>query len=180
MLNKELRWLFQQRMGIQTVMGGSGDNGKTGAAWVFTRSGGTWTQQGSKLVGSGVVGPAEQGSSVGISADGNTIVMGGYFDNTGNGAAWIFTRTGVNWTQQGSKLTTTTNIGQAWLGNSVSITGDGNAVMLGGPRDNNDQGAAWIFTRSGTTWAEEAKLIGSTGPILRDFFIAGFCCFHFR
>jgi hypothetical protein len=59
-------------------------------AWVYTRSGGVWTQQGSKLVGTGEVGDAFQGNSVALSADGNTAIMGGYQDNSGTGAAWVF------------------------------------------------------------------------------------------
>ena len=80
---------------------------RVGAAWVFTRSGGVWTQQGSKLVGTGAVGAAEQGHSVAISADGNTAIVGGPNDShnsSGYGAAWVFTRSGGVWTQQGSKL----------------------------------------------------------------------------
>jgi hypothetical protein len=68
-----------------------GDNGEVGAAWVFTRSGGVWSQQGSKLVGTGAVGPAGQGRSVALSADGNTAIVGGPADNTNIGAAWVFT-----------------------------------------------------------------------------------------
>jgi hypothetical protein len=41
--------------GNTAIVGGSGDNSGIGAAWVFTRSGGVWTQQGDKLVGSGAV-----------------------------------------------------------------------------------------------------------------------------
>jgi len=59
------------------MVGGDGDNNFTGAAWVFTRSGGVWSQQGSKLVGTGAVGPAGQGRSVALSADGNTAIVGG-------------------------------------------------------------------------------------------------------
>ena len=50
-----------------------------GAAWVFTRSGGVWTQQGGKLVGIDAIGGAEQGSSVALSADGNTAIVRGAF-----------------------------------------------------------------------------------------------------
>ncbi len=53
-----------------------------GAAWVWTRSGGVWTQQGPKLVGSGAVGNAQQGYSVSLSADGNTAIVGGPIDNS--------------------------------------------------------------------------------------------------
>jgi hypothetical protein len=57
-------------------VGGPNDNPVSGlgigAAWVYTRSNGVWTQQGSKLVGTGAVGNAEQGWSVSLSSDGNT------------------------------------------------------------------------------------------------------------
>jgi hypothetical protein len=82
-------------------VGGPVDNRSTvtctagGAVWVYTRSNGVWTQQGSKLVGIGVVGLATQGASVGLSADGNTAIVGGPSDNSPAcqsyvGAAWVF------------------------------------------------------------------------------------------
>ena len=63
--------------GNTALIGGPSDNGGVGAAWVFTRSGSTWTQQGAKLVGTGAVGHAGQGWSVALSADGNTALVGG-------------------------------------------------------------------------------------------------------
>ena len=68
------------------------------AAWVHTRSGGVWTQQGSKLVGTGAVGSARQGSSVAMAADGSTAIAGGLSDNRLTGAAWVHTRSGDSWT----------------------------------------------------------------------------------
>jgi len=73
-------------------VGGEGDNGSAGAAWVYTRSSGVWSQQGAKLVGAGAVGSAYQGSSVALSADGITAVVGGYGDNGFAGAAWVYTK----------------------------------------------------------------------------------------
>jgi hypothetical protein len=79
--------------GDTAIVGGPFDN-LVGAVWLYTRSGGVWTQQGNKLVGTGAVGTAqrnaEQGYSVALSADGNTAIAGGPFDNNGNGAAWVF------------------------------------------------------------------------------------------
>jgi hypothetical protein len=49
-----------------------------------------FTQQGPKLVGTGAVGSAAQGVSVALSADGSTAIVGGYDDNSGTGAAWVF------------------------------------------------------------------------------------------
>ena len=95
--------------GNTAVEGAYGDSTNAGAFWVFIRSGGVWIQQGSKLKGTGAQGlHPYQGGSVAISADGNTIVEGGYGDNTDYGAIWVFTRSGGVWTQQGPKL-----IGQA-------------------------------------------------------------------
>jgi hypothetical protein len=78
--------------GSTAIVGGPDDdrfgNGSGGAVWVFTRSNGVWTQQGSKLVANDSVGPAFQGWSVAPSADGNTAVVGGDGDNSNIGATW--------------------------------------------------------------------------------------------
>jgi hypothetical protein len=42
--------------------------------------------------------------SVALSADGNTAIVGGVADNAEIGAAWVYTRSGTDWTQQGNKL----------------------------------------------------------------------------
>ena len=122
--------------GNTAIVGGLADNRITGAAWVFTRSGGVWTQQGSKLVGTGAVGSAGQGCSVALSADGNTAIVGGPFDNSNAGAAWVFTRSGGVWTQQGNKLVGTGAVGSARQGASVALSADGNTAIVGGPCDN--------------------------------------------
>jgi hypothetical protein len=62
--------------GNTALVGGNNDNNEVGAVWVFTRSGGVWSQQGSKLVGTGATGNAQQGQSVALSADGNTALVG--------------------------------------------------------------------------------------------------------
>jgi hypothetical protein len=95
--------------GNTAIVGGPGDNSEVGAARIFTRSNGVWTQQGSKLVGTGAVGNPGQGVSVALSGDGNTAIVGGIGDDpesgcNPNGAAWVFTRSNGVWTQQGSKL----------------------------------------------------------------------------
>ena len=153
--------------GNTALIGGPDDNGSVGAAWVFTRSGGTWTQQGAKLTGTGETGTGRFGSSVALSADGNTALIGGPADNGSVGAAWVFTRSGGAWTQQGAKLTGSGEIGAGEFGFSVALSADGNTALIGGPGDNGDAGAAWVFTRSGRRWTQQgAKLTGSgeVGP----------------
>lgn len=150
--------------GSTAAEGGADDEGFAGAVWVFTRdSNSNWSQQGSKLVGGDPVGPATQGWSVSLSADGNTALEGGQSDDDHAGAAWIFTRdSDGNWTQQGSKLVGSRALGRADQGTSVSLSADGNTALVGGPGDNNQVGATWLFTRDGSgNWTQQgSKLIG--------------------
>jgi hypothetical protein len=168
--------------GNTAIVGGTGDDGGVpngvGAAWVYSRSRGVWSQQ-AKLVGAGAVGPALQGASVPLSADGNTAIVGGPYDNGGVlggiGAAWVYTRNrhaekGEAWSQQ-AKLVGTGVIGSALQGWSVSLSGDGNAAVVGGGDDNGEVGAAWVYTRNrhaekGEVWSQQAKLVG-TGAVGR-------------
>jgi hypothetical protein len=148
--------------GNTAIVGGPHDNSFTGAAWVYTRSGTVWTQQGSKLVGAGAVGIADQGWSVALSADGNTAIVGGFGDNSYTGAAWVYIRSDGVWTQQGSKLVGIGAVGNADQGHSVALSADGNTAVVGGPHDNSYAGAAWVYARSGTVWTQQGdKLVGA-------------------
>src|SRR4051812_20209872 len=143
--------------GDTALIGGNIDNGNVGAAWAFTRSGGTWTQQGTKLTGSDETGTGQFGQSVALAADGDTALIGGPGDNGGVGAAWAFTRSGGVWTQQGAKLTGGGEIGAGLFGFSVALSADGNTALIGGPFDTGGVGAAWAFTRSGGPWTQQAS-----------------------
>jgi hypothetical protein len=158
--------------GNTAIVGGPQDTSNTGAAWVFTRSGGVWSEQGNKLVGNDSAGNARQGLSVALSADGNTAIVGGPCDNAsppidcnnvgGVGAAWVFTRSGGVWTQQGPKLVGSNAVGNANQGESVALSADGNTAIVGGFRDSSSTGAAWVFTRSGGMWSQQGnKLVAN-------------------
>jgi hypothetical protein len=153
--------------GNTAIVGGDVDNNSFGAVWVFTRSGGVWTQQGPKLVGTGAVGSSVyQGRSVSVSSDGNTFVVGGYQDNNNLGAVWVFTRSGGVWTQQGPKLVGTGSVGSSvFQGISVSISSNGNTIIVGGDEDNNNLGAVWVFTRSGSVWTQQGTKLVGTGSV---------------
>jgi hypothetical protein len=164
--------------GNTAIIGGPGDNDGVGAAWVFTRSGGLWSQQ-AKLVGTGVTDLfAQQGGSVSPSSDGNTAIVGGALDNYNDsdlnigstGAAWVFTRSGGVWSQL-AKLVGTDALGYAEQGSGVSLSGDGNTAIVGGPGDNRGIGAGWVFTQAGGVWSQQAKLVGvgvSPGSLSSD------------
>ena len=151
--------------GNTAIVGGPGDEGGFGAAWVWTRSDGAWTQQGSKLVGSGAVGYGSpypnQGDGVSLSADGDTAVVGGGGDLP-SGAAWVWTRSAGVWTQQGDKLVGSNGAG-ATQGTSVALSADGDTALVGGRFDGDGTGATWVWTRAGGVWTQRQKLVGSGG-----------------
>jgi hypothetical protein len=152
--------------GNTALIGGLEDNKSEGAAWVFIRSKGQWTQQGPKLTGAGESGEGRFGSSVALSADGNTALIGGYTDSSATGAAWVFTRAKAKWTQQGSKLTADDESGEGLFGGAVALSSDGNTALIGGFADGSEAdkgifGAAWVFTRAEGKWTQQgAKLTG--------------------
>ena len=88
--------------GNTALLGEPGYNNKQGAAAVFTRSNGVWTQQGGLLTVSDVTGtmPAQFGASGALSGDGNTAMITGPGDNNGMGATWVFTRSNGVWTEK--------------------------------------------------------------------------------
>jgi hypothetical protein len=148
--------------GDTAVIGGSRDENNVGAAWVFTRSGSTWSQQGPKLTGGEEEIQGRFGASVALSADGNTAIIGGNTDDVGIGAAWVFTRSSGVWTQQGPKLTGGEEVGQGFFGRSVALSADGNTAIIGGNGDGEEAGAVWVFTRVGGVWMQQGpKLTGA-------------------
>lgn len=148
------------------VIGGPSDNNAYGAFWIFTRSGGTWVQTGGKNVGSGAVGftGAQQGYSVAISGDGQTIAEGAIFDGYGNnGAVYIFKNTGASWTQE-AKVSGNTSYN---LGSSVALSFNGNTVVMGAARGFDYVGGAMVATRNGSNWAfdNNSVLLRGSGAI---------------
>jgi antibiotic biosynthesis monooxygenase (ABM) superfamily enzyme len=130
--------------------------------WVFFRSGGVWSQQGAKLVGTAYIGSfLGQGSSVALSSDGNTAMIGCAADDIDQGAAWVFTRNNGVWAQQGGKLVGTgAAAGPVFQGISVALSGDGNTAIIGGYSDDDLHGAVWVFSRNNGVWIQQGdKLI---------------------
>jgi hypothetical protein len=142
-----------------------GENPEQGSAYVFVRTAGVWTQQQKLTAADGA--PVDWfGFSVAVAGD--TAVVGAYYADVGahmnEGAAWVFTRTAGVWTQQ-QKLTSVDGAANDAFGYSVAVSGD--SVVVGAIWDNvganRDQGSAYIFVRSGTTWSQEQKLTAADG-----------------
>jgi hypothetical protein len=154
----------------------------SGAAYVFTRSGTNWTQQ-AYLKASNTDTNDNFGYSVAIS--GNTIVVGALYEDsaatgvngnqsgnsgTNAGAAYVFVRSGTTWSQQAYLKASNTGV-EDRFGISVGVSGDtavvgahredSSATGVNGDQASNaalDSGAAYIFVRSGASWAQQAYL----------------------
>lgn len=138
--------------GITLIVGGPADNSNSGAVWAFTRPVNQWIAQGNKLTVSDASGNAQVGSSVALSADGNTALIGGSADDTQSGASvgatWAFRRSGSVWSQQLGKIVQTNAAGSAQQGTAVAISADGLTGLTGGPANNSGAGAVWVLGSS--------------------------------
>jgi hypothetical protein len=149
--------------GDYAIVGAYGDDGSKGSAYIFLRSGTSWSQQ-AKLTASDGNAWDRFGNSVSIS--GNYAIVGAYYDDdkgSDSGSAYIFKRDGTTWSQQ-AKLTASDGAANDWFGWSVSISGDYAIVGAHYDDDNGaDSGSAYIFKRGGTSWSEQDKLTASDG-----------------
>ncbi|HEX8737838.1 MAG TPA: hypothetical protein VF721_21080 [Pyrinomonadaceae bacterium] len=142
-----------------------GANADQGSAYIFVRSGTTWSQQAQLLASDGA---ADDRFGVSVSISGDTVIVGAVFDDVGanaeQGSAYIFVRSGTIWSQQ-AQLTASDGAAGDLFGISVAISG--NTVIVGADGDdvgaNSDQGSAYIFVRSGTTWSQQPQLTASDG-----------------
>jgi hypothetical protein len=132
---------------------------EAGAAYVFTRSGTTWSQQ-QKIQSSDIAAGDWFADSIDI--DGDTIAVGARLGSPYRGAVYIFTRSGTTWSQQqkiqSSDIADDDRFGSG-EGHNVAI--DGDTLIVGANGESAYAGAAYVFTRSGTTWSQQAKLTAS-------------------
>jgi FG-GAP repeat len=146
--------------GDTAVVGAAGATGGAfqGAAYVFSRNGtGGWTER-QKLVASD--GQANDTFGNALAIDGDTLLIGARGRDGGHGAVYVFTRSGDVWVEQ-AILTGIRGMGQPEsFGATIAL--DGDTAVIGAPFADRgepfDQGAAYVFTRSGDTWGSVVKL----------------------
>jgi hypothetical protein len=137
--------------GLTAISGAYRSNNFGGTAYVYKRSNliSPFTTTPDQIIyPSGNVGSPSFGSSVALSFDGNTLMIGGYDDNTEKGAVWVYKRNAPypTYTLQGSKLVPAGAVGTSKFGISVSLASDGLTALIGGNGDDSYQGAAWAYT----------------------------------
>jgi hypothetical protein len=148
-----------------------GANGNQGSAYVFARSGTTWSGQAQLIAADGA---AEDYFGYSVALAGDTALVGAPYDRVGGnaaqGSAYVFARSGSSWTQQ-QQLTAADGAAEDNFGYSVALAGD--TALVGAPYDrvggNAAQGSACVFTRSGTTWSGQAQLTAADGAALDHF-----------
>ncbi len=144
-----------------------------GAAYVFVRANGVWTAQ-ATLTASDAAADDAFGFSLGVSGD--TAIVGAFQSDpsrqTDAGAAYVFVRSGGTWTQQ-ARLTAADHAPYDYFGRAVALSED--TAVIGAPGADQpggqNAGAAYVFKRSGETWAQQAKLITQDAAALDN---AGF------
>ncbi|PNX48549.1 MAG: hypothetical protein BV457_03480 [Thermoplasmata archaeon M9B1D] len=139
-----------------TALIGTYDDDGRGSAYVFIYTGTEWIQQAKLTVLDETSGNVY---GVCVSLSGDTALIGTSWDDDSRGSAYIFTQSGTLWVQQ-AKLTASDGEESDYFGRSVSLSSD---TALIGARGNDDKGSAYVFTRSGNTWLEQAKLTASDG-----------------
>jgi len=158
--------------GDYAIIGANRDNDYgnfSGSAYIFIRSGSTWTEQAKLLAPDGQAGD-EFGWSVSI--DGDYAIVGAHYEDYNgedSGSAYIFIRSGSAWTYQ-AKLTALSGEADDEFGCSVSINGD--CAIVGSRYDDDngvDSGSAYMFTRYGSVWIHEAILLASDGQAGDEF-----------
>jgi hypothetical protein len=149
--------------GSLLVVGANGKDGFTGAAYVFVRSGGVWTQRAKLTASDGAPGD-RFGWSVDLS--GSTAVIGALHKDSDIGAAYVFVRSEGIWTQH-AELAPSDGTAGDLFGFRVALSGPNLVVTT--PYKDTDTGAAYVFANSGGVWSEQAKLTASDGSTQDDF-----------
>ncbi len=156
---------------VDTLVVGADPFPRQGAAYVFVRSSGVWSPQ-QKLTNS--TGTTYDIFGVRVAISLNTVVVGAAQDTIGfnspQGSAYVFVRNGTVWNQQ-ARLIAGDGAAGDQFGFSVAISGD--SVVVGAPFDsvgtNSLQGSAYVFTRTLSSWNQQAKLTASDGKV-GDYF----------
>ena len=167
--------------GDTLAVGAFGEGGSSGAVYVYVRDGASWTQQ-AWLKASNANAMDTFGHAVAI--DGDTLVVGASAEDSAattvdgdqannaassSGAAYVFVRTGMTWTQQ-AYLKSSNTAADARFGTSVAISGDVVAVGASGDASaGTNTGGVYVFARTGTTWTQQAALRASNAAARAAF-----------
>jgi hypothetical protein len=148
--------------GNTALVGAPYDNQSRGSAYLFVRNGSTWTQRARLFAQDGA---AQDYFGYAVALDGDTALVGAILGpgaaNANQGAVYVFTRNGANWTQQ-ARLNANETLEGAQFGAALAL--DGNTALVGAHEYTSTPsyaltGAVYVFVRNGTNWTQQARLL---------------------
>jgi hypothetical protein len=142
----------------------------SGAAWIWTGSGSSWSLQADMASLAGAELTANDCFGFSVDLNNETLLVGAY--NDGLGSAYVFVRNGSTWSKQGNKLTALNAAdGGMFFGSSVSLLGD--RAFIGADYDHVDngrEGSVHEFIRDSGVWTEQEQLIYASDRESLDWF----------
>ncbi len=151
--------------GNTVVMGATGDDSGKGSAYVFRWNGSSWMQK--KLTASEGAANDAFGASVAVSEDGDVVIVGASYDdvdlNSDQGSVYVYRWNGSSWVE--TKITASDGLASDYFGCSVSVSSDGNIIVVGAHGDDDkgtDSGSAYVYRWNGSSWVG-TKLLASDG-----------------
>lgn len=148
--------------GLVSAPGGRVNTKGFGKAYVYARSGTSWSMQ-AEILPEDALAADGFGSSVALSGD--TLLIGAPGPNrlagpsATIGAAYVYARTGTSWSLQ-ARLQPSDGVASDRFGSRVAL-GQDTAIVSAPNKD--DKGQAYVFVRSGSSWSEQARLLASDG-----------------
>ncbi|HKE95772.1 MAG TPA: Calx-beta domain-containing protein, partial [Povalibacter sp.] len=176
-------------LAVGTPQGDDTGLARTGIVHIYARSGASWTLAATLHAANGEVGDFF-GSTLALSADGNTLVVGApYEDSNGAdpanngaqnaGAAYVFARSGGNWSQSGYLKSPAAAEYDSFGSYALAISSDGATIAVGNPYKSTyvpspgtniySHGAVYIYTKSGTSWSPGSPLLAPTPTQYANF-----------
>jgi FG-GAP repeat len=149
--------------GDTAVIGALNDNAAKGAAYVYTRTGTTWSLQ-QELTAADGAADDEFGYAVAIS--GNTAMVSAAVKNNGQGYVYAFTRTGTTWAQSQEFTEPGAGAPDDCFGCALALSGT--TALVGADGASGNVGSAFVYTSSGGTWVPQGQ--GFLGANVGDFF----------
>lgn len=160
--------------GINGSQGSIAENSSNrGAAYVFIRRSGAWSQQAYVKSDAGHDN-AYFGRALCLNGDGNTLAVGATGERTGGidaGAVYVFTRSGDAWSQQ-AFIKPSSILPGAHFGAALTLDSDGNTLAVGAPDEYNSAplgGAVYLFLRGGNSWSQQTRVHASNTAALDGF-----------
>ncbi len=154
--------------GGTALIGASGDAAGNGTAWIFSRTGGVWSQE-ARLFELGPQPVSTFGNPLfgfAVALHGGTAVVAAPSWALGNGAVYVYERNGTSWPRQ-AQITAADNMSLDFFGIAVAV--ESGRLLAGSRRKDSvlagEAGGAYLFSRTGVAWSQDAQLSAGVNAV---------------